>query len=315
MIRRALLIAALCLSAVATHAQVLRPEAVIDGDRVLLGDLFDGLAENAGVPVAPAPAPGKRAVFDADHLARLASTHRLQWRPQSRLDRSIVTRASTVIGSEAIRAALVEAVSAGSTSRLGRTDVELDQRTVEIHLPSHMEPRVTVDSLNADPAGRFTAVLVAPGRGDGAVRHQVTGRIVSMVEVPVLARRMSSGEIITVKDVDWIQMREDRSLAEAVLDVEQLIGQTPRRAIAAGQPIRSRDLQTPIVVARNASVSMVYEAQNLTLIARGRATQDGAIGETIRVVNVQSNRVIDAVVAGPGLVKIVRPGQAQLVNN
>ncbi|HZH27264.1 MAG TPA: flagellar basal body P-ring formation chaperone FlgA [Azospirillaceae bacterium] len=315
MIRRALLIAALCLSAAAAHAQVLRPEAVIDGDRVLLGDLFDGLAENAGVPVAQAPAPGKRAVFDADHLARLASAHRLQWRPQSRLDRSIVTRASTVIGAEAIRAALVQAVSAGSAPRQGRTDIELDQRTLEIHLPSHMEPRVAIDSLQTDPTGRFTAMLVAPGRGDGAVRQQVTGRIVSVVDVPVLARRMSSGEVITVKDVDWIQVREDRSLADAVLDVEQLIGQAPRRVIAAGQPIRGRDLQTPIVVARNAPVSMVYEAQNLTLIARGRATQDGAIGETIRVVNVQSNRVIDAVVAGPGLVKIVRPGQAQLVNN
>jgi flagella basal body P-ring formation protein FlgA len=71
----------------------------------------------------------------------------------------------------------------------------------------------------------------------------------------------------------------------------------------------------PITVGKNSSVSMVFETQNMTLIARGRALQDGAVGDTIRVLNTQSNRTIDAVVAAPGLVRIVRAGSPTLARS
>ena len=70
----------------------LRRQIVIDQDTIRLGDLFDGqISAVAGVTadtvVAYAPEPGRRAIFDAEWLSRLAQRLRLNWRPATRLDR------------------------------------------------------------------------------------------------------------------------------------------------------------------------------------------------------------------------------------
>lgn len=309
--------AALSFGALAAEAQILRSEAVVESDRVLLGDLFDGIAENAGVPVAQAPAPGKKIVLEADFLSRIAQTHRLNWRPQSRLDRVTVVRAGIEVGTEAVRAALASAIQDSAAGRArGRIEVDLDMRTVDLTVTNPAAASVGVEALSVDPGtGRFTATVVAPARGPVQARQQVAGRAVSMLDLPVPTRRVMPGEVISIRDIDWIQVRDERNLGDVLTDAEALIGQTPRRTLAAGQPVRSRDVAAPITVGKNSSVSMVFETANMTLVARGRALQDGAVGDTIRVVNTQSNRTVDAVVAAPGLVRIVRAGGPTLARS
>ncbi|MFN8722371.1 MAG: flagellar basal body P-ring formation chaperone FlgA [Rhodospirillales bacterium] len=309
--------AALSFGALTADAQILRSEVVVEGDRILLGDVFDGIADNAGVAVAQSPAPGRRVVLEADFLARIAQTHRVNWRPQSRLDRVTVSRAGTEVGTDAVRAAVAVAIQDSAAGRTrGRIEVDLDLRTVDLTVTSTAAATVGVESLSIDPGtGRFTATVVAPARGPVQARQQVAGRAITLIDLPVPTRRVTPGEVISIRDIDWIQVRDERNLGDVLTDAEALIGQTPRRTLAAGQPVRSRDVAAPITVGKNSSVSMVFETQNMTLIARGRALQDGAVGDTIRVLNTQSNRTIDAVVAAPGLVRIVRAGSPTLARS
>jgi flagella basal body P-ring formation protein FlgA len=309
--------AALSFGALTADAQILRSEVVVEGDRILLGDVFDGIADNAGVAVAQSPAPGRRVVLEADFLARIAQTHRVNWRPQSRLDRVTVSRAGTEVGTDAVRAAVAVAIQDSAAGRTrGRIEVDLDLRTVDLTVTSTAAATVGVESLSIDPGtGRFTATVVAPARGPVQARQQVAGRAITLIDLPVPTRRVTPGEVISIRDIDWIQVRDERNLGDVLTDAEALIGQTPRRTLAAGQPVRSRDVAAPITVGKNSSVSMVFETQTMTLIARGRALQDGAVGDTIRVLNTQSNRTIDAVVAAPGLVRIVRAGSPTLARS
>jgi flagella basal body P-ring formation protein FlgA len=309
--------AALSFGAFAADAQILRSEVVVEGDRILLGDVFDGIADNAGVAVAQSPAPGRRVVLEADFLARIAQTHRVNWRPQSRLDRVTVSRAGIEVANDAVRAALAAAIQDTAAGRArGRIEVDLDLRAVDLTVTSAAAATVGVESLSVDPGtGRFTATVVAPAKGPVQARQQVAGRAITLIDLPVPTRRVTPGEVISIRDIDWIQVRDERNLGDVLTDAEALIGQTPRRTLAAGQPVRSRDVAAPITVGKNSSVSMIFETQNMTLIARGRALQDGAIGDTIRVVNPQSNRTVDAVVAAPGLVRIVRAGSPTLARS
>ena len=50
---------------------------------VKIGDLFTNTGDKAEIEVAYAPEPGKRSVFDARWLFRVARTHKLSWRPLS----------------------------------------------------------------------------------------------------------------------------------------------------------------------------------------------------------------------------------------
>ena len=74
--------------------------------------------------------------------------------------------------------------------------------------------------------------------------------------------------------------------------------------VRAGQVIRSTDLARPQLVKRNEPVLIVYEVPGIVLTARGKAEEVGSLGDTVNVLNVQSKRVIQGVVTGPGQVTV-----------
>jgi flagella basal body P-ring formation protein FlgA len=70
------------------------------------------------------------------------------------------------------------------------------------------------------------------------------------------------------------------------------------------QPLTASDVMKPEVVARNDIVTIVYQAPGVTLTLRGQARDGGALGDTIGVLNVESKRVVQAVVSGPDRVTV-----------
>ena len=54
------------------------------------------------------------------------------------------------------------------------------------------------------------------------------------------------------------------------------------------------------VIRRGDLVTLVYIAPGLQLTTRARAMADAGMGDAVRLVNLQSNRVVDATVTGPG---------------
>lgn len=58
------------------------------------------------------------------------------------------------------------------------------------------------------------------------------------------------------------------------------------------------------LIRRGDMVMLVYVAPGMQISTRARAMQDGAIGARIRLMNLQSNRPVDAVVTGAGAAAI-----------
>ena len=61
----------------------------------------------------------------------------------------------------------------------------------------------------------------------------------------------------------------------------------------------------PELVTRGEYVTITYEVPGVLLSVRGKASEGGAQGDTIDVVNVQSNRTLRATVTGRGHVTVV----------
>ena len=81
------------------------------------------------------------------------------------------------------------------------------------------------------------------------------------------------------------------------------------RALRAGAPIRHGDIRPPVVVAKGTIVTLELRTRRMTLIARVKAAEDGAMGQTIRLLNTRSNRAIEGVVLGPGRVAVPHANQ------
>ena len=304
--------AALFVAAVTAEAASLRADATIEGDRITVGDLFEDAGEVAGRTVGRAPEPGRRAVFDAAFLARIARGFGLPWRPASVHDRVVLTRASTVVRATDVQIVLDEAIAARVPE--GRVELEVDNRLMEVHLPAgetpDAAPVLVVETLDHDRShGRFSATVLAR-TPTGEARFPVSGRALAVVDLPVLNRTIRSGEVIGDADITWIEQRMTRNADRAVRDAADLVGMSPRRTLPPNAPVHPRDLRQPSLVARGSLVTMVLESRSMTLTAQGRALQDGADGDVVRVVNTMSNRTIEATVAGPGLVAVSRPSTA-----
>lgn len=108
-----MLAAAACfILAVAAHAATLRPEVLVTGEQVTLGDLFDGLpADRAMVAVARAPGPGRTVTLDAGWITRVAQTYGVAWTP-GRGERRVVIRRASAEELAALAAAMHDQLSA-----------------------------------------------------------------------------------------------------------------------------------------------------------------------------------------------------------
>jgi flagella basal body P-ring formation protein FlgA len=88
-----------------------------------------------------------------------------------------------------------------------------------------------------------------------------------------------------------------------------------RRALQAGSVVRVGDLARPEIVTRGDVVTIVYEVPGMVLTLRGRASASGALGDTIAVVNPQSNKTLQGQVVAPGKVSVNAPLPGRIAAN
>ncbi len=283
----------------------LRDSAVVDGDVIRLGDLWDNLGPRANVVVSASPQPGKRITADARWLQAVAQNNGVDWRPASAFDRIVISRAGQMVDPAMIEGELHDSlVSEGVPAPF---EVELTNRsTFNITVPTNdATAEIGVRDLVWDQRnGRFAATVEIPAGSPNALRQRVTGRVYSMIRVPVLSHLMSKGDVIQHSDIDWLDVRSETVRRDAITDPRQLIGQEPKATLRPGTPIRTAELQRPILVQRNSMVSIILKTPYMNLTTQGKALEDGGQGDIIRVTNLQSKRTIEATVDGPGTVSV-----------
>jgi flagella basal body P-ring formation protein FlgA len=173
----------------------------------------------------------------------------------------------------------------------------------------HVEPTVTGDlvvaRLNVDPRnGRFDIAFELPGSTLARRANlRFTGTVTETAEATTLTRSLRAGDIIKASDV----MTERRPKTELRGDgaaLDQAIGMAARTALRSGQALRMDDLIKPQIVQRNEAVTITYQVPGILLTARGKAVEAGAMGDVVGVLNIQSNRTVQATVTGPGRVSI-----------
>lgn len=278
-----------------------RDTVTVSAPLVRLGDLFLNVSSSqAGTPVAYAPAPGRRALFDARWLHRVAHRHGLDWRPSGTHDQVAVERESTVVDREDIEQGILSALAERGVDP-SQARVQLSNRMFRLHLPAAVEPTVDVEDITFDQRrGHFDAVVAVAAEGTTPQRVRVTGQLDEMVEVPVLIRRVAAGEMLTAEDIRWLTVRGQTLQKHSILSAEDLIGLTPRRTLPPGVPISTADVRRPVLVTKGELVVIALETPQMMLSARGQALTSGSKGDVIRVANIQSRQIVEAVVTGPG---------------
>lgn len=292
------------------YAQIgLRAAVAVNSSEITVRDIFPGATSDA--VIAKTPAPGRRLILDAYTLQRIAKRHKVGWRPRTRLDQTIVTRESRILNTSEIESALQRSLVANGMPEDKK--VELTNRSINIRVATNMVVPFRINNPIIDSRSqRISAILAVASDGNEKLNYRLEGFTYSVVEVPVLNRRIRRGEVISAGDVIWKNVRKSDVGRNVVRERRAAIGQAARRYLASGSQIMIDDLEAPTIVRKGSLVTIHLETANLRLTAKARASEDGALNETIRVVNVRSKKTVEAVVRGPS--KVIVPVETFATN-
>ncbi len=293
----------------------LKPNVVLTGDAITLGDIWENIGDKAATPLANAPAPGKRITLETRWLVAVAQSYGIDWRPATPFERSVVERAGQSVDIRAIETELKEALAMEGAPAGASIEIS-NRQQLHIVIPTTTSPTVAVKDLVYDPRmNRFQAVLEAPAGAPNSVRFKVMGSVFASARIPVLVHAMGRGEVIGEADIQWVDVREEVVRRDVISNPRMLIGLEPRYQLRPGVPVRTNEVQKSVVVGKNSSVTIVLRSKFMTLTAQGRAIEDGSVGDVVRVTNVQSKQTVDAKVEGPGQVSVMPGGLRTLANN
>jgi flagella basal body P-ring formation protein FlgA len=282
----------------------MKQNVVVDAPVIRLGDLFNQPVSGGDTPVAPAPKPGQTISLDYRFLSQLARAYRLDVSQTRKFDRILVARKAQLIKADAVIAAVADAIQQ-RTQHAANLDIAFDSGQLQFTLPTNVEATVGVQGLNFDPTtNRFVAVLVVPANGPTLISQQVIGTVYEKTEVPVLKRLVSAGETIQADDIDWVSSRVDQVYPSTLTDAQQMIGRVAKRPLRAGQMLRASDVVNQPAIQKNSLITIAVQTAQMSLTVRGKALEDGAIGQSIRVMNVNSRKQLVGVVKDAGTVVI-----------
>ncbi|MGD1935628.1 MAG: flagellar basal body P-ring formation chaperone FlgA [Candidatus Phaeomarinobacter sp.] len=315
--------AVLATAGIAGHAEaapteaVLRDKAMVSGDTVTLGDLFINAGNQATALVSRAPAPGARAAINANHVAAAARAAGMLWPNNERYTHLIVNREGTQVPMEMVTTTLANTIAraeAANTPFDVSYSLVLDADPKPMFVARGDMPEVIVEDMSFDArSGLFSARITTPAHG--AAIHRVTGRAKQTREVPVAATSVARGEILTHDMLTVVDMEVSRIAPGTALNIEDLLGMTPRTALRVGQPVRTKDMRLPVTVAKDSRVTITFEMPGMVLTPSGRPLEDAPTGGIIRVINTRSHRTVHARVTGPGQVVIEGGTQMQVANS
>ena len=292
----------ICVSLIAVFASAkiamaatLKDISVITGDYIKLSDIFEGSGRNANYVIGPAPHPGQDMILNARTLYRIAMAMDLPWRPKTTEDQIIVRREATIVPYTTIEQALKNELNNKGMS--GRFSITLNRGKPNFILPPTHHPEVEITTFHYDRSSNIIrATIVSPSKDNPVQKIDVTGQIQRMIDVPVLRDPIRHGIIIGKNDIRHIEVSEKSLKHNTIMHDDDLIGLTPRRILHAGKPLSTDELMRPLIVERGSQVTIVYKNGPLILSAKGKALQNGARGDQIRVSNIGSSKTIDGIV-------------------
>lgn len=140
------------------------------------------------------------------------------------------------------------------------------------------------------------------------------------VYVTVTARVLTARQalprdhLLTEADLVIDEREVSRLTSGYMSNKDQLIGQRLKQQVIAGRIITRTMLKADFIVMRGQTVTLLAAGTGLRISMSGKALIDGALGQRIRVENVNSGRIVEGIVRSAEHVEILLPNSNEFFN-
>ncbi|MDR1111691.1 MAG: flagellar basal body P-ring formation chaperone FlgA, partial [Deltaproteobacteria bacterium] len=305
---------ALSSTALAGVNVVFPAQNTVAGPRIILGDVANVVADSpadqpladlvGAVDLGPSPGPGidlvlRRRQIEQRLSASGAPLSDIRWLIPGEVT---LTGEGQATQAEAIRKIILDHLDRSEPYISGTYEIlSVTSSTPPALPPGQVEYRFSPQP-SSNPAYLSGTIFFAVD-GQEAGRLRVTVQVDLRMPAVVATRDLPRGHVLGEIDLSESQVPYMQAKG-ALTDIAQALGQTLKTSVRTGAPVRDRDLVTTSMVKKGEVVTIVAQSGSLRITALGLARQDGALGQTISIVNQDSKKTISAKVIGPSLVEV-----------
>lgn len=294
----------------ATLTVTFAEKATVTGDRIMLGDIAHISPTNESgqalgrLIIANAPAPGKSKTLQTpsiiNSLRNTSEASNVEWTGKREV---VIHRKAIKITKDQLYSIIADFL-ADNKEKLPKGDIRFTSMRApsEIFLPyGQLSWRVTPSRPNITDSSSFSVFFKVDGKP--ANNCTVRGRIEIITDIAVATETIRKGTVIKP---EHITMKRKNIVAadHPIFKPENVIGMQAARTIGAGKVVEHEHISFPPVIATGDVVKIIAGKGHLKITTKGVARSSGLIGDTIRVKNMRSNKLIYARVEGPGTVSV-----------
>jgi flagellar basal body P-ring formation protein FlgA len=242
--------------------------------------------------LAPAPPAGQTVSFTRAQILDLAKNsltglNVTNWTGAMRVK---VTRRTRELDEEEITTLLTTAIQSNYVKEMGELELRFATQWTPLVVPDEaLTVRITAvptAGLNPD----FQAGFELWNGAERVGRFQAVLQAKIWKQIPVAHSRLERGQLL--RDADVTMERRDVLAAHDVVlaipaDNDSL---ALTEAVSVGMPIPNRVVHPRAVIKRGQIVDAVYEEGALRISLKVESLEDGALGQTVRVVNPKTRR-------------------------
>jgi flagella basal body P-ring formation protein FlgA len=274
---------------------------------VTLADLIENAGIKGSTPVFRSPDPGTTGKVSVRRIIFAAQKYGLKFSVPPTFQMVTISRASRIIELGELKDLILDRLENKFANENGKGQlvIKLPPQLKKIHVDSKIQGTPSLSSLDwSNRTGRFTARFALAGADPIILK----GTANLMIEVAVAKNTIARGKTLTRNDIEMKFINTGQGRQQLYTGIGKMIGLSTKRRLQRGKPIYVGDLEPPKLIIKNQLVTILLEVPGLVLRTQGKALADATKGETVRILNTQSKRIIHATAKASGLVSVTLAG-------
>ena len=192
-----------------------------------------------------------------------------------------------------------------SSYKEGKIQVSADKIDSRLNLKACAKEHLVVFNPFQSPILNTSTMGIKCHENDNHWSLYIPVKITVLKTIYVAKRALIKGNLITPDDIYQTEMDIQKLNHGYFTEKDVLIGQICKKNIPPNSPFNPYNIELAKLINKGERISIVAHDNNLTVSMDGIAVEEGSLGETIKVRNLSSNKIIEGLVSGKKKVQVV----------
>lgn len=291
---------------------IIKKDIEINRDTIYLGDIAEITGNDEivnqlkSLDIKKAPLPGYYVTITGSQIKMLLQHKGFDMNSiELKAPESIkVTRSSQIISGNILVERAVEFLKEQLTWKEEEVKITVQSQIPDSVLPPGEITFLPSCSQNTNSIGNISVFIDILVNKTTVKKVCVTLNLKVYLDVIVSKKDIKSGEIFS-PDLISIENREITQLnRDALTSMEQIKDMVALTGIKRGTIITEKLIDSPVIIRQGEQVYIIAKTGSIEVRALGKARQNGRLGDTIFVVNIDSGKILQGTVTEPGTVLV-----------